>query len=78
MDFALSDEQQQIFTMARDFATERMAPFADTWEAEKRLPRDVLEDLAGLPEPPDQRGIRWAVGGKGVGLGERRSEEDRL
>lgn len=48
MDFALSDEQQQIFTMARDFATEKMAPFADTWEVEKRLPRDVLEELAGL------------------------------
>ena len=41
MDFALSEEQQQIFTMARDFATEKMAPFADTWEVEKRLPRDV-------------------------------------
>lgn len=48
MDFSLTDEQQQIFDMARDFAVEKMAPFAADWEAEKRLPRDVLEELAGL------------------------------
>ncbi|MBP0615162.1 acyl-CoA dehydrogenase family protein [Jiella mangrovi] len=48
MDFSLTDEQQQIFAMARDFATEKMAPFATTWEAEKRLPREVLEELAAL------------------------------
>ena len=48
MDFSLTDEQQQIFEMARDFASQKMAPYAADWEAEKRLPRNVLEELAGL------------------------------
>ena len=48
MDFSLTDEQEQIFQMARDFASEKMAPFAATWEEEKRLPREVLTELAAL------------------------------
>ncbi|MBB4002923.1 acyl-CoA dehydrogenase family protein [Aurantimonas endophytica] len=48
MDFSLTDEQQQIFTMARDFAVEKMAPNAARWEEEKALPRDVLAELADL------------------------------
>ncbi|NDW03221.1 acyl-CoA dehydrogenase family protein [Jiella pacifica] len=48
MDFSLTDEQEQIFQMARDFATEKMAPHAATWEEEKRLPREVLNELAAL------------------------------
>ena len=48
MDFALTDEQEQIFQMARDFAVEKMAPFAANWEEEKRLPVDVLNELAAL------------------------------
>ncbi|MBO0902474.1 acyl-CoA dehydrogenase family protein [Jiella sonneratiae] len=48
MDFSPTEEQQQIFAMARDFAAEKMAPFAARWEAEKRLPRNVLEELAAL------------------------------
>ena len=48
MDFALTEEQSQIFAMAREFATEKMAPFAARWEEEKALPRDVLPELAGL------------------------------
>ncbi|WP_206455747.1 acyl-CoA dehydrogenase family protein [Aurantimonas marina] len=48
MDFALSDEQGQIFAVARDFATQKMAPHAASWEEDKALPRDVLVELAGL------------------------------
>jgi alkylation response protein AidB-like acyl-CoA dehydrogenase len=48
MDFALSDEQQTIFDTARAFAVERMAPNALAWEEAKTLPRDVLQELAGL------------------------------
>ena len=48
MDFALTDEQSQIFAMARDFAVEKMAPHAASWEDDKALPRDVLKELAGL------------------------------
>ncbi|MCE7029854.1 acyl-CoA dehydrogenase family protein [Jiella avicenniae] len=48
MDFSLTEEQEQIFQMARDFAAEKMAPHAATWEEEKRLPREVLNELAAL------------------------------
>ena len=48
MDFSLSEEQAHIFQMARDFAVEKMAPFAAKWEEEERLPRDVLDELAAL------------------------------
>ncbi|MCB8836761.1 acyl-CoA dehydrogenase family protein [Aurantimonas sp. VKM B-3413] len=48
MDFSLSEEQAHIFQMARDFAVEKMAPFAARWEEDERLPRDVLDELAAL------------------------------
>jgi len=48
MDFAMSEEQAQIFTMAREFAVEKMAPHAARWEEERALPRDLLEELAEL------------------------------
>jgi alkylation response protein AidB-like acyl-CoA dehydrogenase len=47
MDFALTDEQQAIRDMARDFGQEKIAPHALTWEAEG-IPREVLRDAAGL------------------------------
>ncbi len=48
MDFAPSDEQGQIFDMARAFAVEKLAPNAAAWEAAQELPRDVLVELAEL------------------------------
>ncbi|MXU65880.1 acyl-CoA dehydrogenase family protein [Oceanomicrobium pacificus] len=48
MDFALSDEQQMIFDMARDFGTDRIAPYAADWETEGSIPRDVLQAAAEL------------------------------
>ena len=48
MDFALSDEQGQIFDMARAFAVEKLAPDAAAWEEAQALPRDVLVELAEL------------------------------
>ena len=48
MDFALSEEQQAIFDMARDFGTEHIAPFARQWEAEGTIPRDLWGKLAKL------------------------------
>ena len=48
MDFALSDEQTQIFDIARDFAVTRMAPQAQAWEDAKALPSDVLSELGEL------------------------------
>ena len=48
MDFALSDEQAAIRDMARDFGRERIAPFAQEWEAAGAIPRAVLREAGGL------------------------------
>ncbi|HEX2018855.1 MAG TPA: acyl-CoA dehydrogenase family protein [Aurantimonas sp.] len=48
MDFSLTNEQQQIFSTARDFAIEKMVPHAARWEEEKALPRNLLVELADL------------------------------
>lgn len=48
MDFALSEEQQAIFGMARDFGRERIAPHAEEWEAAGTMPREMLREAAGL------------------------------
>jgi alkylation response protein AidB-like acyl-CoA dehydrogenase len=48
MDFALSDEQQAIFAMARDFGRAEIAPHAQEWEAAGGIPGDVLRAAAGL------------------------------
>jgi len=38
MDFALSDELQMLRDMARDFASEKIAPFADEWDEKHYFP----------------------------------------
>ncbi|MFD1881442.1 acyl-CoA dehydrogenase family protein [Paracoccus pacificus] len=48
MDFALSEEQQAIFDLARDFGAEHIAPHARAWEAEGTIPRDLWPKLAEL------------------------------
>ncbi len=48
MDFALSEEQQAIFDMARAFGAEHIAPHARRWEAEGTIPRDLWPRLAEL------------------------------
>ncbi len=48
MDFALSEEQQAIFDMARDFGAEHIAPFARDWEREGTIPRELWGKLAEL------------------------------
>ena len=48
MDFALSEESEAIFGMARAVAEERIAPHARTWEAEGTIPRDLWPALAEL------------------------------
>jgi len=44
MDFALSEEQQAIYDMARDFGAEHIAPFADKWDETAAMPREILEE----------------------------------
>jgi alkylation response protein AidB-like acyl-CoA dehydrogenase len=48
MNFALTEEQQAIFEMARDFGAEKIAPYAADWEAEGTIPREVLQEAAAL------------------------------
>ena len=49
MDFALSDELQMLREMARDFADEKIAPFADKWDEEHYFPyEEVIKPLGEL------------------------------
>ncbi|RLC27808.1 MAG: acyl-CoA dehydrogenase [Deltaproteobacteria bacterium] len=49
MDFALSEELQMLREMARDFAAEKIAPFADEWDEKHYLPyEEVIKPMAEL------------------------------
>ncbi|TRW97249.1 acyl-CoA dehydrogenase [Paracoccus sp. M683] len=48
MDFALSEEQQAIFDMARDFGETRIAPHSREWEAAGTIPKDLWSEIAQL------------------------------
>lgn len=46
MDFALNEEQVAIFEMAKDFASQRIAPYARQWEEEGTIPRALWHEVA--------------------------------
>ncbi|ODM43632.1 acyl-CoA dehydrogenase family protein [Cereibacter johrii] len=48
MDFALSEEQQAIFDMARAFGAEEIAPHARAWEEAGAIPRTLWPKVAEL------------------------------
>jgi alkylation response protein AidB-like acyl-CoA dehydrogenase len=48
MDFALSEEQQAIFDMARAFGAEHIAPQAQAWEQAGTIPRALWTEAAAL------------------------------
>ncbi|MGR3453137.1 acyl-CoA dehydrogenase family protein [Pseudooceanicola sp.] len=48
MDFALNEEQQAIFDMARDFGQEKIAPFAREWEAQGTIPKELWPQVGEL------------------------------
>ncbi|ETX16473.1 acyl-CoA dehydrogenase [Roseivivax halodurans JCM 10272] len=48
MDFSLSDEQEAIFDMARDFGAAEIAPNALQWEKDGTIPRALWPRLAEL------------------------------
>ena len=48
MDFALTEEQEAIFDMARAFGAEHIAPNAQKWEAEGSIPKELWPQLAEL------------------------------
>jgi alkylation response protein AidB-like acyl-CoA dehydrogenase len=48
MQFALDEEQTAIRDMAREFAAEKIAPFALKWDEDKYFPKDVMREAALL------------------------------
>lgn len=48
MDFALSEEQQAIFDMAKAFGAEHVAPFARDWERAGTIPKSLWPKVAEL------------------------------
>lgn len=46
--FELTEDQQAIVEMVRDFAAENIAPHAAAWDQEHHFPVDVLADAGGL------------------------------
>jgi short/branched chain acyl-CoA dehydrogenase len=56
MDFDLSDEQQAIRTLARDFATGEVRPVAEELDRTKSFPYEIVKKLGqlglmGIPYP---------------------------
>jgi alkylation response protein AidB-like acyl-CoA dehydrogenase len=48
MDFALTDDQREIRSLAREFADAEIAPHAADWDREHRFPHEVFARLAEL------------------------------
>ena len=48
MEFALSEEQQAIYDMARAFGEERIAPHAREWEAAGTIPKELWPEVGAL------------------------------
>ncbi len=48
MDFELTQEQQLVQLMARDFAKDKIEPFALQWDKEKHFPQDVVKAMGSL------------------------------
>lgn len=48
MDFALTEEQEAIFEMARAFGSEHIAPHAQAWETDGTIPKELWPKLAEL------------------------------
>jgi alkylation response protein AidB-like acyl-CoA dehydrogenase len=48
MDFALNDEQTAIFDMAYAFGKEHIAPFAQQWEKDGTIPKELWPKIAEL------------------------------
>src|SRR3954462_6413375 len=61
---SLTDTQRQVVELAREFAREKVEPFAAEWDRTKHFPRDVIDELGKLgflgmctPEEVDARGL---------------------
>ena len=59
----LSEQQREIQQVARDFATERLAPNAGVWDRVSEQPASIVRELGDLgPHARRQRGKQVAVG----------------
>jgi short-chain 2-methylacyl-CoA dehydrogenase len=61
VDFELSDEQENIRRLVRDFARNEVAPVAEELDREKRFPYEIVEKLGalglmGIPYPEEYGG----------------------
>src|SRR5262245_20754857 len=65
MSFDITEDQRLIAETARAFAFERLRPNASHWEAEKRLDRTTLRDMAALGFAGIY--VKEDVGGSGLG-----------
>lgn len=65
MDFELSEDQRAFQDMARQFADEKMAPFAAEWDRECLFPRETLREAAALGFGGIY--VDESVGGSGLG-----------
>ena len=57
----LTEEQMMIREMARDFATEQLAPNSEEWDRECRFPKEAIDAMAqlgmmGMMVPPEWDG----------------------
>jgi alkylation response protein AidB-like acyl-CoA dehydrogenase len=62
VDFELTEEQRAIRAMVREFAEAEIAPYAEAWDREERLPLDVVRKLGelgvmGLSFPEEYGGV---------------------
>ena len=48
MDFQLTDEQLQLQSMVRDFATREIAPHVHEWDEKSQFPLDTVKHLGKL------------------------------
>jgi len=48
MDFSFSDEHRALRGMVRDFAADRIAPNAETWDRDHHFPVDVVREMGDL------------------------------
>lgn len=70
MDFQLSEELQMLKDMARDFAKEKIAPFADEWDEKHYFPHEEVIKPMGelgffgtvLPEEFGGNNMGWLAG----------------
>ncbi len=48
MDFSLTEDQRAFQETARDFARDRLAPFAGQWDQDRHFPADALREACAL------------------------------